>query len=251
MPFDSADRIGRADLSVQCDREIQQEVRIMSHTPVIQIYQMWQRLHLVVFACMIEPARTDGYIAFAAQPLLAIFQSPLALTVMYAVFFGKHTPLCITCPAFFVPDPADSRFGSAEDHDWRIVFFDGVDGLFVFIITVRVDRTCFIGTAVPAVTSVCAVEPVFEQRAIVAHQFMQLGMKLLYVSRLSVIFTVAIPGRKIDSEFQSVFMAGIGKLFHHISFPIFPRGVFHAVFCSSSLPQAKTVVMFGGEDHPF
>ena len=86
---------------------------------------------------------------------------------MYAVFFSEHTPLSIACPAFFVADPADGRFGSSKNHDGRIILFNRVDSLFIFIIGIRVDRTRFICAAVPAVAAVSSVKPVFEQRTVI------------------------------------------------------------------------------------
>ena len=79
------------------------------------------------------------------------------------------------------------------------------------VIGLAVDAPGFPRAAVIAVAAVGAVEPDFGDGAIVCEQFGQLIAVISDVGRGSVKGGIAVPRRKVDAEFQSLFAAGAAK----------------------------------------
>src|SRR5882724_10075930 len=59
---------------------------------------------------------------------------------------------------------------------------------------------------------------------------------------------MAIPRRKINTEFQTILASGDRNIPDQISLPSFPRAGLDAVLALHGWPQAKTVMMFSDED---
>ncbi len=223
IPVDGTRRIDRMNLSAQCYREVQQKVGIMSHTAIIQIDQIRNSTNLMIFTMMIEPSRTDRYVAFSRQPLVPVFHPPLVLCIMRLLVQRIGRPVCFTGPTGFVADPADIGNRSAEDHRFRMFRFDHFAGSLVAVIGFRIDRTCFIRPTVPTISSVRPVKPELEQRTVVGDQFVDLLMIGLLVSFPPIFGIMAIPGREVKPELQAMLLTGIGQFPHHVALSVFIR----------------------------
>ena len=55
----------------------------MTHTPVIQINELFRSFHAIVFFRMIEPSRTNGYVTFGRNPLVTV-----CMSVLQFIMFG-------------------------------------------------------------------------------------------------------------------------------------------------------------------
>src|ERR1700723_456502 len=62
---------------------------------------------------------------------------------------------------------------------------------------------------------------------------------------------MAIPGRQINAELQTVLAGRGGNIMDEISLASFPGTGFDAIFSLRGRPQAEAVVMFGDEDNVF
>src|SRR5580704_3695273 len=60
---------------------------------------------------------------------------------------------------------------------------------------------------------------------------------------------ISVPGRKIYAKFQSIFLAGIAQLAQYVAFPILPSALRNGMCGIFAWPQAKTVVMFRGNNN--
>ena len=168
VPLHRTCRVLRRDASVESHREVEQEVGIVSHTPVVQVHQLSQGFQLMVFAFVVEPARTDRHVAFAAEPVLLVLIAVGTVLVIADGGLGVvDAPLGCTSPAVFVAYPANVRHGAAEYHGRRVLGLDFLAGTFVIIIGLCFDRTLLVGSAIPAVAAVGSIEPELEEGAVV------------------------------------------------------------------------------------
>ena len=203
----------------------------------------------MVFPFVVEPTRTDRHIALAAQPFLAILVPVHAIPVIaHGRFRIEEAPLRRASPSLFVADPADIGHRPAEYHRLRVFGLYLFAGLFIFIIGLRVDRARLAGTAIIAIAPIRTVEPIFEQRPVVANQLFHLRMELVHVARLAVVLAIAVPRRKVNTELQPIFMASIRKVAHHITLSILPRRILYGILRRSRRPEAEAVVVLGGQD---
>ena len=200
---------------------------------------------------MIEPPRTDRYVAFSRQPLVSVFHSPLVLCIMCLLVQRIGRPVCFAGPTGLVADPADIGNRSAEDHRFRMFRFDHFTGSLVAVIGFRIDRTRFIRSTVPAISSVRPVKPELEQRTVVGDQFVDLLMIGLLVSFPPIFGIMTIPGREVKPELQAVLLAGIGQFANHVALSVFIRRVRDIIVDRFGRPKAKAVVMLSCQDHPF
>ena len=56
-----------------------------------------------------------------------------------------------------------------------------------------------------------------------------------------------IPGRKINTKFQTFFPAGLRNFFYNITFSILPGAVFNGKFRVFAGPQAETLMVLAGQ----
>ena len=75
-------RVDGMDEAVTVNGEVEQESGVVSHAAIVEVDQLVRRLHLSVFLGMIEPSRTDGYVAFCRCPLIAVGMSVLQFGVL-------------------------------------------------------------------------------------------------------------------------------------------------------------------------
>ena len=96
-----------------------------------------------------------------------------------------------------------------------------------------------------------SVKPYLIHFSVLGKQFRQLIDKKIIVYLCSIRSIIHIPRRQIHSETNTHFPTGVGYFFYNITFTFFPRAVFNRMFCSFSWPQAKTIVMLGGQNYLF
>ena len=209
----------------------------MAYTPVVEIDQLGQRFDLMVFPLVIEPTRSDGDIAFATQPHTLVFISPdTSLKIGEFRFRRINTPLGVAGPTFLVPNPSDVGYSTSKDHGVRMFFLDLFTSSLVIIIGFRVDGSFFVSAAIPAITTVSAIKPIFEKRAVITDQLLYLGVIFFYVSGCTVIIAVSVPRGEVNTKLQAVAFAGLREFTYHITLAIFPRGVLDTVFRGGRWP---------------
>ncbi len=59
-----------------------------------------------------------------------------------------------------------------------------------------------------------------------------------------------IPGRDVDAIMHPFGAAGLDKLLHNVAMAVLPRAVPDTMLGVLAGPEAETIVMLGGEDHP-
>ena len=223
----------------------------MPHAAIVVIDHLRECAYLMVFAGMIEPSRTYGYIDFAAEPFRAVLVAPLTLFIMIMILRlgSENAPLRIAGPSAFIADPPNIGHCPTEDHRIRMFFFDDFACFFVVVICHRIDRTFLIGTTIPAVAAIRPVKPELEERSIVRRQFTYLVMVRLHVSRTTVFGMIPIPRREINTKLQVIFLTRFGKIAYHIALAVSPWRIFHTVFRGFRRPEAKTVMVLRRNDN--
>ena len=202
----------------------------------------------MVFAGVVEPSWADAHVDFAREPLLSVLHTPLGFGVVLRLVLIVHGPVSLACPALLVADPADRGHGTAEDHDILIVLAEHLRGGLIAVVALGVDLTRGVCTAVPAVTAVGAVEPVFEELAILRRELLDLLVEDLLILGLTVVLAIAVPWGEVEAEEQAVLAARLAELADEVALPILPRAVLHRVLGGLRGPEAEAVVVLGGED---
>ena len=250
--------VGFMNTTATVRRNVQQQHGVITNRLEIDIGQMLQALHLTVFIFMPEPPRTDGNIDFRripeqfgrilqhlttsqilrlvinTQPLLAFRRTGIDTRSQHG-----GTPLCLTTESPFVAHPADV-IAHDSHHSLGLQALDGlVEGIPIIYLFLAVG-TFAIGT----------VEPHFMYFAIVSQQLGQLFDKEFVVAgRVTVTFSVTVPGRKIHAKLHTILRTGVTQFLHHVTLSILPGRRSNRMFCGLGRPQAETVVMFGRQQY--
>ena len=149
---------------------------------------------------------------------------------------------------FFVADPAAVRPDVAEDAGRGLELAHQAPGGGPVVIGEAVDVAFFAGAAVVAVAAVGAVEPDLEEGSVTGEQLAELAVVDRQVGRRAVGRAVAVPGRAVEPEAETVLLGGVGILAHEIAFAAAPGRPRDIVFGGPGGPEAETVVMFGHQD---
>ena len=99
-----------------------------------------------------------------------------------------------------------------------------------------------------AVRSLAAspVEPLLEHGPVTAVVYAPEGTgEFKVILRRSVCRVVAVPGRYVNTEFQAIFAAGVGKLFQHVSLSVTPAAPGNRMAALRIRPQAESVMVLG------
>ena len=224
----------------------------MAHAAVVEVYQMVHAFHLVVLLFVVEPSRTDRHIALCGHPLVAIgvaiLQLPVFLITRIHLVFPQESPVGGTGVAVFVAHPSASGASVGEDDGLWLVLVDSLPCPGIVIVGAAVDSTRLAGTTVVAVSTVGTVEPYLEDVAILCQEFVELCMEILTVQRCAVKSLMAVPGRQVDTEFESVFLAGCRQFTHDIALAVLVGSIAYAVVGVFGRPEAETVVVLGRDD---
>ena len=232
-------------------RDVQIETGTATDRFVVDVEQLLGCLDASVFLGVIKPTGTDRDIAFGGKPIgagtFARVES-VAGAAGIAALGVKCGPARIARDAFFVADPAEIRSTIAEHYSIGHQFADDLPGILPVVIGAIVDSARFSGPAIKAVATIGAVEPDGENIAVTRQQLAQLVAVISDVFRPAIIFVVAVPGRKINAELQSLPTASGGNLFHHVAFAAAPRAVLHGMLGVSAGPKTEPIVVLGGQD---
>src|SRR3990170_3668005 len=196
---------------------------------------------------MVEPARPDRNIGLAGPPdgtlritLLQGAEHALPNRARIGHRVRLHGgPIGFTGHPALVADPANVGPCIGEDH--RV----GLELLYHSPIPRPVIN---LPLAVRTLT-VGPVEPDFLNRSVAGEQLGELvAIEIVVAGRIAIGGMVAIPGRKVESHLESLGPARVGELAHHVTLAIPPGAGCYRVLRGAAGPEAKAVVVLGGED---
>ena len=226
----------------------------MTHTAIIKVCQLVNRLHTTVFFRMIEPTRTDRYVTFGSYPLITIGMTVLQFTILGITreYFAstKERPVGCSRKTSLITYPTTTRATIRKDNRLRLKFIQYFINLRIVVVVLTVDGTSILGTSIPTVTTIGTVEPYFEHFSIVGHQLTKLLVEIVHIFRCSIIGLVSVPRRKINGKLDAIFLTCSSQFAHNVTLTILIRSVSDTIFCQLGRPQAETVVMLGGKDNP-
>ena len=224
VEVDGVGRVSRMDEALLVDGEIQQERAVVAHGAIVEVNQVVDALHAVVFPFVVEPARAYRRVALRGHPrvavLMAVLQFLVALIAGIDLLGTQERPVGGVGIAPFVAHPAAPGSAIAEDDGLRLQFVDGLPRPREIIIGAAVYLPRFLGTAVPAVATIGSVEPHLEHLAILREQFAQLGIEVFHVERRAVESLMAVPRREVQAQLQPVLAAGGCQLAHHVALAV-------------------------------
>ena len=242
-------------------RHIQIQVCSSPHTVEIQFQEILRRPYTGILVIMPEPARTNGNVHFRGNPVLPVhrtFHAQLVADRAGGRFRSRlqrygciGSPAGITRITALIPHPPDIRPHIGKNDGFRLEFFQFAPCRFPLVIGASVNRSLFPRPPVITVATVRSVKPGEEKGAVACRQLLQLPAVHSDIFRRTVGGRVAVPGRQVHPELETVFFARAGDVFHDISLPVLPRGGSHAVPGSLRGPQTKPVVMLAGQHHSF
>ena len=160
----------------------------------------------------------------------------------------QRRPAGVAGYAVFVAHPAEIRPAVAEHNRSRHQLADDSPGVIPVVIVPVINLALLPGAAVKAVAAIGAVEPNGEDVAVIRQEFAQLVAVISNVFRPAIVFVVAVPGREINAELQSVPAASRGYFLDHVTMAALPRTVLHRMLGIVTRPKAEAVVVFGRQD---
>src|ERR1039458_2810769 len=230
-------------------RQVEVEAGAPAHRLVVDVEELCGRFHPGILAGVVEPAGANGNVALSRNPVGA---GTIPGIEIFAVATGiaagrvERGPARVAGDAPFVAHPARIRSGVAEHDGQRHQLADDPAGVVPVVVSTVIDGALFPGAAVKAIAAVGAVKPDAEDIAIVGQQLAELVAVVGDVFGAGVVFVVAVPGRKINAEFEALAAAGTGDFLDDVAFAILPEAVFDGVFGVLAGPEAEAVVVFGG-----
>lgn len=94
-----------------------------------------------------------------------------------------------------------------------------------------------------------SVEPGFVYFIIAGKQFSQLSDKeSVILQRILITRCIPVSGKEVNTEFDTAFIIDITEFTYHITLSAFPRRRGYGVVSSPGEPQAKSIMMLGGQD---
>ena len=238
------------DAAVGADGEIEQQGGIAAHGLVVGVHQLGQALHVGVFCLVIEPAGADAGVGFPGAPYVPVLYAIVQHGIGGVSGGGHQAPVGLSHVAGLGAYPAQVSAVSAvvPDDSVGLQFPDHPEGFGPAVIGFPVYPARFVGTAVPAVAAVGAVEPHLKDLPVVGEQLPQLVPEVGHIFRPAVFGVVAVPGGKVHGKTEPFLPAGIGEFLHHIPLPALPGRVLDAVFRIGRRPHAEAAVVLGGKD---
>ena len=194
-------------------REVQQQCGIVPYRFIIQVCQLLWCLHLRILLRVIEPTRTDGYIALGRNPAVAVRMTCCQLFALVITridyILAQERPIGSACLAPLVAYPTAPWTSIAEDDGlWLMLLYDGVN-LGVVVIVAMVNLALLPGPSVVAVATIGTVQPHLEERTVLRNQLRQLLVVVIHIGLTSVFSMVSVPRRQIDAHLQAVFVASL------------------------------------------
>ena len=245
-------------------RDVEQELGVAPDRRVVDVEEAVERLDLVVFGLMVEPARPDGHVDLARIPDQAAafsghFGDPLARSEIPGpglepgdparAFFvgqvvhprdGDDAPLALAGDARFVSDPAGVRADDGDDRARLELADEGVVALPV------VDLPLAVGAL-----GAGPVEPDLGDLAVTRQELAELVAEMLVVARrVAVARLVAVPRRQIKAELEAGLAAGLGDLADDVPLAAPPGRALDRMLREPARPEAEAVVVLGRQDEP-
>ena len=187
--------------SLRGDGEVDELGSVMAHAAVVEIDQLVHRLHLSVLLFVVEPSWTDTDVAFRRHPGVAVgmalLQFPVALVARMYILTAQESPVGGKRKSLLVADPSASRSLVGEDDCLRLEFGHHLPCPWKIVVGLAVDSALLFRATIPAVAAIGAVEPHFEQFAILRQQFLELRIEVFHVEGSAVESLMAIPRRKV------------------------------------------------------
>ena len=220
-------------------RNIKKKGSVSTYRSAVNRNQLFKAFYLIIFFCVIKPARSYRGIDFGRIPdqILFSLKSGSASKILHVTcnfsltefliicllaFFlyalcqcstgRNYTPLGFTHISGFIAAPADIRAAYTDAGVWLIFAHAG-------IIAFPVIDLFFAIWSLAAGT----IQPDTEYFSVSGEQLGKLSqiVIIIFLSR-SIAGLVPVPGGKIDSEFHAVTAAGIRNLFDYITGSLFP-----------------------------
>ena len=105
-------------------------------------------------------------------------------------------------PQLFNPSELDCR-------QWCRLFKDaGMKGV------ILIYATRLIRPAIITGTTICTIKPDFKNISVIRQQLIQLISEISDISFRSIFFMISIPGRKVNTQLQSIFFTGVSQFTH-------------------------------------
>ena len=199
---------------------------------------------------MIEPPRTDARIRLTRTPYVARLHTVVQHVPRGIALAGHQTPVGLAHIASLRTYPAQVATVATivPDDSMRLQFPNHTEGLCPPVVGLSVYLACFVGTAIPAVTTVGTVKPHLKDVTILCQQLAQLVTEVRHIFRFAIILMVSVPWRQINGKFQSLLTAGLSQLTYHIAPTLLPRRVLHRILRIFRGPHAEAAVVLGGKD---
>ena len=125
------------DEAVTVNGEVEQESGVVSHAAIVEVD------HLSVFLGMIEPSRTDGYVALCRCPLIAVGMSVLQFGVLRVaginLALAEESPVGFAGESLLVAHPSASGSAVAEDHCLRLYAVQNLEDARIVIVVLAVN----------------------------------------------------------------------------------------------------------------
>src|SRR5262245_14150032 len=115
--------------SAAVDTDVEQKVTVAADRGVINIHQLVDRFEPFILVCVIEPSRTNRYVALGRNPFVAVLVSPVKRSLISKAGKGAFVitigPVGLACDPAFVTYPTNVGPGIAENNG---IGFGAADG---------------------------------------------------------------------------------------------------------------------------
>ncbi len=224
VEFRETERIDRVDAAAGIGRDIEEKQRIATDAFIIDLQQIADSLDLRCLGGAPEPARTNGDVGLGGGPVRSAGGAAVehldgrTPRPRLEAFDFERGPVRPACLAPLIADPAAAGTDIAEDHRLRLQTLHGLVEQRPVVDLPAAGRTFSAGP----------VEPLFEDRAVGAAQdAFERPDESGVVGRRAVAGIVAVPGRDIDAEVQSLCGTGFREFAEHVALSIPPAALRH------------------------
>ena len=228
--------------------DVEEEARVPPHAREVQLDEVLRSADLLVFVLVPEPPRADRDIGLAGTPHAAL-RIPVQERTDDSIAADSgvrhrggidRAPVRVARDPLLVPDPADVGSRIREDDRLRLEPADDpMDTRPVVRLSLSI-RPLAVGT----------IEPDFHDGTVAGEQLGELsGVEVVIPRRVAVRRVVPVPGGEIESDAEPFRATRLRELAHHVAPSLAPRARAHRVIRGLRRPEAKAIVVLGGEDH--
>ena len=160
---------------------------------------------------------------------------------------AQHRPVGGIGLATFVAHPPATGAAIGKDDGFGREPRQCVIGTGKIVVGALVYAAPFVGSAIPSVATIGTIEPHFEKRTVALQQLGELEVVVVYIGGCAVRGLMAIPGREVKAQLQSILPARGCQLAHHIALAAAIGRLRNGVVGILRGPQAEPVVVLGSE----